>query len=118
VLNQYAGSPLRVTYLDESDPEQVIQFSIARDAAWLLVIRGRSEAFGLQCCAHGSFYSSTHLIVTLIIAANADFPFVMTRNKDEIGRREDERNRPPDGSEEKTVWAGGDSVSRQRILRR
>src|SRR5271165_1995048 len=62
--------------------------------------------------------STTHLIIALIIAANADFPFVMTRKKDEIGRREYERNRPPDGSEEKTVWAGCDSVSRQRILGR
>ena len=58
------------------------------------------------------------LIIALIIAANADFPFVMTRDESEIGRREDERNRPPDGSEEKTVWAGCDSVSRQRILGR
>ena len=76
----------------------------------------------IRRCAHGSETNSSTgsrtLVIALIIAANADFPFVMTRNEDEIGRREDERNRPPDGSEEKTVWAGCNSVSRQRILGR
>ena len=56
------------------------------------------------------------LIIALIIAANADFSFVVTRDEDEIGHREDEGKRPPDGSQEKTVRAGCDSVSRQRIL--
>jgi len=67
------------------------------------MVRQRSKGFEL-------------LIIALIIAANADFSFVVTRDEDEIGHREDEGKRPPDGSEEKTVRAGCDSVSRQRIL--
>jgi hypothetical protein len=53
----------------------------------------------------GSFSFSTRLIIALIIAADADSPFVKTRDKAEVGRREDERNRPPEGSEEKAVGA-------------
>ena len=37
--------------------------------------------------------NETHLIIALIVAANADFPFVMTRDEDEIGRREYEQGR-------------------------
>ena len=81
-------------------PEGRLKLDLGR---YNLSLRDKTIRLSKRLAISEQVVDSTPLIIALIIAANADLPFVKTRDKDEIGRRENEGNGPPDGRKEKTV---------------
>src|SRR5262245_49708804 len=78
-----------------------------------MMIRGsRAVVAELESMVSSSEFGRPHCLVeTLVVSLDADFAGVSPRDKNEIGSRQGESDRPPDRGVGQRIGTGGDVVS-------